>query len=84
MFGWFRRKPGFAEFAAPFRARTIRRSMKAANPKILAAIGFERTLTERTKPVFGAEIAESQSLKSARKAMRAAARAQHSFKGGRK
>ena len=84
MFGWFRRKPGFADFAAPVRARVIRRSMKAANLKIFAPEGFERTVTQRTKPAFGAEIAESQSLKSARRAMRLAARAQDSFKGGRK
>lgn len=83
MFGWFRRKPGFAEFAAPVRARKIQKSLKAANPKILAPVGFERTVTERTKPLFGTEIAESQSLKSARKALCGARPKQNPFKGGR-
>ena len=45
--------------------------------------GFERTAAERAMPMFGAEIAESQSLKSARKALRGANPA-NSFKGGRK
>ena len=70
MFGWFRRKPGFAEFATPPRARLIRKSLKAANQKMCAPEGFERSVTERAKPMFGTEIAESQSLKSARKASR--------------
>jgi len=69
MFGWFRRKPGFAEFAAPARARSIRRYLKAANPKMRAPAGFEHVVTERAKPMFGIEIAESQSLKSARKSL---------------
>jgi hypothetical protein len=80
MFGWFRRKPEFREFSAQFARRRLRREMKAVNLKIRLPEGFELTVAARQSPMFGAEIAESQTLKSARKAWRA----QHSFKGGRK
>ena len=72
MFGWFRRKPGFAEFASPLRARRIRNAMKAANPKMHVLKGFEKTIAERAAPLLGGEIAESQSLRSARKIARPA------------
>ncbi len=85
MFGWFQRKPDLREFAAQFTRRRLRREMKALNPKMQPLEGFERTVAERAAPAFGAEIAESQTLKSARKAMRdeRAARAR-SLKGGSK
>ena len=84
MFGWFRRKPGFAEFAASPRARLIRKSLKAANPKMRPPEGFEHTVAERAKPIFAAEIAGSQSLKSNRKPSRDGRASQVSFGGGRK
>jgi len=66
-FSPFHRKSGFDDFAkhrAPVRFRKL---MTASNRAHLAA-GFEQTIATRTSPMFGAEIAESQSLKGARTA----------------
>ena len=80
MFGWFRRKPGFQEFAAALNPRRIRLRMTVANKSMHPHEGFERTIVERALPKLSAEIADSQSIKSVRQALRA----RRSFKGGRK
>ena len=76
MFGWFRRKPGFQDFAAALSPRRIRLRMTSANKSMRPPEGFERTIAERAMPKLSAEIADSQSLK--------VLRIGRSFKGGRK
>jgi len=85
MVSWFGRKPGFEAFAEPIARRVLRSEMKAANLKMRAPQGFEGTIAERHPPMFGAEIADSQSLKSARKIFKKGRAGEApSLKGGRK
>ena len=81
MFGWFRPKPGFADFAKSKSPRQVRARMSAANKSMRLIAGFEATIAERIPPKLGVEIAESQSLKSARAALRGKAQVVRSFKG---